>query len=116
MVILIAIALVLAGFAYRTLYFDYVNDRFMKKVGKTLGYTEKVYKMTDGSEISYLEGPDNGEALLLIHGQMVAKEDYAKVLPELSKHFHVFAVDCYGHGKSSKIPKKYNIILIRKRF
>lgn len=112
-VILIAIAVILAGFAYRTLHFDYGNDRFMKKVGKALGYAEKVYKTTNGSEISYLEGPDNGEVLLLIHGQMVAKEDYAKVLPELSKHFHVFAVDCYGHGKSSKNAKKYNIISIR---
>lgn len=112
-VILIAMAVILVGFAYRTLQFDYGNDRFMMKVGKASGYTEKTYKATDGSEISYLEGPDNGEALLLIHGQMVAKEDYAKVLPELSKHFHVFAVDCYGHGKSSKNPKKYNIISIR---
>lgn len=113
MVILIVIVVILVGFAYRTLHFDYGNDRFMKKKGKQLGFTEKVYKTTDGSEIAYLEGPDNGEPLLLIHGQMVSKEDYAKVLPKLSNHFHIFAIDCYGHGKSSKHPDKYQLIPIR---
>ena len=113
MVILIVVVVILVGFAYRTLHFDYGNDRFMKKKGKQLGFTEKVYKATDGSEISYLEGPNNGEPLLLIHGQMVSKEDYAKVLPKLSNHFHIFAVDCYGHGKSSKNPDKYQLIPIR---
>lgn len=113
MVVLIVIVIILVGFAYRTIYFDYGNDLFMKKTGKQLGFTEKVYKATDGSEISYLEGPNNGEPLLLIHGQMVSKEDYAKVLPKLSNHFHIFAVDCYGHGKSSKNPDKYQLISIR---
>lgn len=113
MVVLIVIVIILVGFAYRTIYFDYGNDLFMKTKGKQLGFTEKVYKATDGSEISYLEGPNNGEPLLLIHGQMVSKEDYAKVLPELSNHFHIFAVDCYGHGKSSKNPDKYQLISIR---
>ena len=50
--------------------------------------------------------PDNGPPLFLIHGQMVSWEDYVKVLPELSGHFHIFAVDCHGHGKSGKDPGK----------
>ena len=40
-------------------------------------------------------------ALLLIHGQMSIWEDYALVLPELSKNWHIYAVDVYGHGESS---------------
>ncbi len=108
----IVIALLVA-FAYRNLNYDYVNDRFMEKKGAAIGFREQIYITEDGSEIAYLEGPDKGEPLLLIHGQMVSKEDYAKVLPELSKHFQIFAVDCYGHGKSSKDPEKYNIISIR---
>ncbi len=108
----VSIAL-LTVFAYRNLYYDYGNDRFMEKKGAAIGFREQIYITEDGSEIAYLEGPDNGDPLLLIHGQMVSKEDYAKVLPELSKHFHIFAVDCYGHGKSSKDPEKYNIISIR---
>lgn len=108
----ILIAAVLIS-TYRTLHYDYGNDGFMQKVGKALGFQEKIYQTKDGSQIAYLEGPNNGEPLMLIHGQMVSKEDYAKVLPELSKHFHIFAVDCYGHGQSSKDPAKYKILSIR---
>jgi pimeloyl-ACP methyl ester carboxylesterase len=100
-------------FVSRTLHYDYGNDYFLRKRGAAAGFSEHTYKADDGSEIAYLEGPNNGEPLLMIHGQMVSKEDYAKVLPELSKHFHVFAVDCYGHGKSSKNPDKYNVCSIR---
>lgn len=109
-VIIVAVIAVITGaVAYRTLHFDYGNDRFMKSKGEASGFAEKIYTTPEGCEISYLEGPDNGEPLLMIHGQMVSKEDYAKVLPELSKHFHIFAPDCYGHGKSSKALEKYNI-------
>lgn len=112
-IIFIVFAALLTVFAYRNLHYDYGNDSFMKNKGAAIGFKEQIYTTKDGSEIAYLEGPENGEPLLLIHGQMVSKEDYAKVLPELSKHFHIFAVDCYGHGKSSKDPEKYNIISIR---
>lgn len=108
-IIIIILALATGIFAYRNLTYDYGNDLFMEKKGEKLGFSEKQYTTYDGYDISYLEGPNNGEPLLLIHGQMASKEDYAKVLPELSKHFHIFAVDCYGQGKSSKTPEKYNI-------
>jgi pimeloyl-ACP methyl ester carboxylesterase len=111
-VLFVLVAAVLIS-TYRTLHYDYGNDGFIQKTGKAIGFQEKMYQTKDGSQIAYLEGPQNGEPLLLIHGQMVSKEDYAKVLPELSKHFHVFAVDCYGHGQSSKDPVKYNILSIR---
>ncbi len=68
--------------------------------------------LDDGSEIYYIEGPNNGPALLLLHGQQASSFDYAKVLPELSKEFHVYALDYYGHGKSSKDPEKYNAVAI----
>jgi pimeloyl-ACP methyl ester carboxylesterase len=71
------------------------------------GFHEKQATLDDGSVINYVEGPDNGKALLLIHGQTGTWDDYTKVLPKLSKKWHVFAVDCYGHGKSSHDPSKY---------
>lgn len=113
-IILFILVLFIAIFAYRNLSFDYGNDDFMKDKGEKLGFSEKTYVTDEGDDISYLEGPDNGDPLLLIHGQMVSKEDYALVLPELSKQFHVFAIDYYGHGKSSKNPEKYNIYSITK--
>jgi pimeloyl-ACP methyl ester carboxylesterase len=72
------------------------------------GFKEKTFT-THGTTINYVEGPDNGLPLMLIHGQMVDWESYQLVLPELSQHFHVFAVDCEGHGKSSKDPSRYNV-------
>ena len=71
------------------------------------GFEEKQATLPDGSVINYAEGPNNGDALLLIHGQTGAWESYTSVLPELSKKRHVFAVDCYGHGKSTHDASKY---------
>ena len=77
-----------------------------KKTQKA-GFEEKQATLPDGSVINYAEGPDNGDALLLIHGQTGAWDDYISVLPELSENWHVYAVDCYGHGKSTHDESKY---------
>lgn len=53
-VILVTLVVILSGLAYRTLYFDYGNDRFMETKGKQLEFKESVYNMEDGSEIAYL--------------------------------------------------------------
>jgi pimeloyl-ACP methyl ester carboxylesterase len=91
------------------IYFYQCTHYWQSDYQKTIraGFTEKQVTLPDGSVINYAEGPDNGKALLLIHGQTGAWEDYVTVLPDLSKHWHVFAVDCYGHGKSSHDPSKY---------
>ena len=34
----------------------------------------------------------------------VALITYATLMPELSKNWHIFAVDVYGHGESSHVP------------
>lgn len=57
--------------------------------------------------VNYAEGPNNGPALILIHGQSMEWEDYARVLPELAKNYHVFAIDCFGHGESTHDPVLY---------
>lgn len=90
----------------------YTNMTYDKKPIKEMykaGYIEKQVTLDDGTVLNYGEGPDNGkQSLLLIHGQGMTWEDYAKVLPELSEDFHVFAVDCHGHGESSMNPEKYS--------
>ena len=58
--------------------------------------------------VNYAEGPDNGPALVLVHGQGMQWEDYAHVLPDLAQRYHVFAVDCFGHGESSHDPALYS--------
>ena len=51
--------------------------------------------------VNYAEGPDNGPALVLVHGQGMQWEDYARVLPDLAKRYHVFAVDCGSARRST---------------
>lgn len=92
----------------RYLYNNSHYDKALMKMITQAGVDSKQVTLPDGSVISYGEGPDNGPSLLLIHGQTVAWEDYAKVLPELSKSFHVYAVDCYGHGESSHEASLYS--------
>ena len=70
------------------------------------GFVEK-QATVNGATINYAEGSDDGPALLLVHGQGMEWEDYATVLPELSKRYHVFAIDCFGHGESAHDPALY---------
>lgn len=72
------------------------------------GFVEKQATI-NGSRLNYAEGPANGPALLLIHGQAVDWQNYANALPALAAHYHVFAVDCYGHGRSDRAPEKYTL-------
>ncbi|MFH7817754.1 alpha/beta fold hydrolase [Neobacillus thermocopriae] len=98
----------------------YNNITYMEKPLKKIysaGFIEKQVKLKDGTIINYGEGPNNGKTpLLLIHGQGMTWEDYAKVLPELSKHYHVFAVDCHGHGESDWNAEKYSAKEMAKDF
>lgn len=64
----------------------------------------------DGRRLNYAEGPAVGPVLLLIHGQSSDWQNYARVLPALMEDFHVFAVDCFGHGGSAWDPDAYSAI------
>ncbi|NLL92231.1 MAG: alpha/beta hydrolase [Ruminococcaceae bacterium] len=111
-IVFLTAATSVAVFAYRNMNYDFFNDKFLEKKGFKLGFTENIAELDDGSEIYYLEGPDNGPNLLLLHGQQASCLDYAKVLPRLSEEFHVYALDYYGHGNSSKNPDKYSAVEI----
>lgn len=86
----------------------HTEERLIAKAYKS-GFCEK-QAIVDGATVNYAEGPDNGPALMLVHGQGVEWEDYASVLPELSKRYHVFAVDCFGHGESAHDPALYSCV------
>jgi len=95
----------IGGFIFNNMtYFE----RDMAAVWRA-GFVEKQV-MINGSLLNYAEGPNNGPVLLLIHGQAVDWKSYAKVLPKLSQQYHVFAVDCYGHGNSARVPEKYSTV------
>lgn len=55
-----------------------------------------------GHEIWNLEWPNNGEAVVLLHGGLSATEDWDKyVLPAIRDSFHVFAYDRTGQGRTA---------------
>jgi len=61
------------------------------------GYVEKTAQVNQ-VQLSYVEGPDNGPPLVLLHAQLMDWFSYSRVMPELAKHFHVFNIDYPGHG------------------
>ena len=50
-----------------------------------------------------------GEPLVLLHAQGTDSTSFESVIPKLAKHYHVYAVDCFGHGKSLHNPKLYTL-------
>lgn len=83
------------------------TERRLIDAALSAGFLEKQAQV-GGATVNYAEGPNNGLALLLVHGQGVEWEDYASVLPRLANKYHVFAVDCFGHGESAHDPKLYS--------
>lgn len=110
-IILISITLIaigLAVYAHRNLTYDHGTQAILQRAG----FQEKQAKLPDGSTLNYGEGPANGPALVLLHGQQVSWEDYVSVLPDLAKRYNVYAIDYYGHGGSDKNPAKYSATAI----
>jgi pimeloyl-ACP methyl ester carboxylesterase len=110
--VLVGLGAAAAVFFYRNTHYDGGFEARLRRAG----FSEKQARLPDGTVLNYGEGPGGGPALLLIHGQTVSWRDYAKVLPALSKRFHVYAVDCHGHGGSSKDPAKYTALAMGRDF
>ena len=62
---------------------------------------EKQAILPSGSIINYVDSGTKGTAVLLLHGQTGAWQSYRKIITKLYRTCHVFALDLYGHGKSS---------------
>lgn len=70
------------------------------------GFAERQFD-TGEVTLNYVEGPANGPQLVLLPGQTMPWQSYTKVLPALARHFHVFAVDVRGHGRSGWTTGRY---------
>lgn len=103
-VLLIGVIIISMFFYNNTHWWEKDNEKI-----KSSGAVEKKVVLPSGNVINYGETNGEGPALLLIHGQMGSWEDYASVLPELSKKWHVYAIDVYGHGQSSHDESLYYI-------
>lgn len=75
---------------------------------RSAGFTESSVEV-NGTTLNYALGPTtDGPALLLVHGQGVDWQSYARALPALAEELSVFAVDVHGHGRSARDPEKYS--------
>jgi len=63
---------------------------------------------SSGARIRYVEA-GSGEAIVLVHGRAGSAETWAPIMADLSRQYRVIALDCRGHGQSSKPhdPKQY---------
>jgi pimeloyl-ACP methyl ester carboxylesterase len=63
--------------------------------------TEKRFD-TGTLTINYAEGPANGSSLVLLHGGTARWQELNPLITELEHHWHVYACDKRGHGKSDR--------------
>ena len=56
-----------------------------------------------------VEGPRAGSTLLLLHGVTRCWRDWEPLLPQLTREWHVVAIDHRGHGESARVPGAYTV-------
>lgn len=81
----------------------------MTAIGSPAAFSHK-YVEADGIRTAYLEAGE-GDPLVLIHGGGAGADslgNWAATLHDFARHFHVFAVDMVGFGRTEKPdPKAY---------
>ena len=73
---------------------------------------EKRFYEGRNSGLQYYEIRNDMKPLVLLHAQAVDSTSFFCVMPKLARHFHVYAVDCYGHGRSLHDASRYNVAVI----
>jgi len=73
-------------------------------------FDEQLVDVGGGVSLNYVTaGSAEKPALLLIPGQTESWWGYEQAIPLLAEHFHVFAVDLRGQGRSSRTPGRYTL-------
>lgn len=106
-VLAVIAALVLAAGTYLTGNVNF--GQWTARQAAAADFTER-HATVDGTRLNYAEGPDNGPPLVLVHGQLTSWQHWNRVLPRLAENYHVYAVDCHGHGGSDRTPERYDAV------
>jgi pimeloyl-ACP methyl ester carboxylesterase len=59
-------------------------------------------------KLNFVEGPDSGPPLLLLHGITQRWQEFVQVIPALLDNYHVYALDFRGHGLSGRAKGTYH--------
>src|SRR5437879_880800 len=60
--------------------------------------------------LNYAEGPPAGPPLVLLHGTGGRWQVWEYLLPQLTPHWQVYALDLRGHGKSGRVARQYRVV------
>src|SRR4051794_4121772 len=61
--------------------------------------------------LNYAEGPKSGPPMVMLHGGSVSWENLKPLFSTLTEHWHIYAVDLRGHGKSGRpADEQYHIV------
>ena len=74
-----------------------------------ISYSEQKYAAST-IEVNYVEGPDNGPPMVLVHGIGGRWAAWDPVIDQLAEKWHVYAVDLRGHGDSGRVPDGYGFV------
>jgi pimeloyl-ACP methyl ester carboxylesterase len=58
--------------------------------------------------LNFVESPDAGPPLLLLHGITQRWQEFIQVIPALTGNYHVYALDFRGHGQSGRAQGTYH--------
>ena len=70
---------------------------------------QSAYYENGDTMLHYYEIKNNLTPLVFIHAQGVDGLSFENTFKDLSKNYHIYSVDCYGHGKSLHDATTYNI-------
>jgi pimeloyl-ACP methyl ester carboxylesterase len=52
--------------------------------------------------LNYVEGPETGPPLVLLHGGSARWQAFESIMPELAARWHLYGPDLRGHGQSGR--------------
>src|SRR6056297_1962510 len=93
-----------------TLIFLLINFQLLAQSKVEYGSNNGQYLEVDNTKI-YYEQYGEGSPVLLLHGGMGSISNFNTLIPDLSKHFKLIAIDSPSHGRSYSIDSlSYNIL------
>jgi pimeloyl-ACP methyl ester carboxylesterase len=89
----------------RPRYFFYKND--VHRVAQTAKFGKDRFVVVDGHNLHYVES-GSGQPLILISGTAATYRVWNSLLPSLSRHRRVLAIETLGNGDSDKPSFRFN--------